>query len=257
MKKRESLCPGPLPRHNMDMWDKELAVLNTSKKSAQQGGAFGPNACLGIWAPCPVQRHLWQEVFSGAFNVDAVVFDTLASLCQAWRARRLKGIWVPDVDLGGANDESGEMRDVPHASSWVLKTWTGQWTLRAPLVAQDIVATWQGVSSVPWSVFAGYVVCGDHLYAPDDRMLALRPKEAEVLAYLMDHGPLPRQDFVEALWGPGLQTRTLDTHIFSLRKALTDARMSLQILCEQGLYHLHTPPFCQTCSVLGCERPSG
>ncbi|MFK7741570.1 MAG: response regulator transcription factor [Planctomycetota bacterium] len=73
-----------------------------------------------------------------------------------------------------------------------------------------------------------------HTVRRDDETIRLLPKEAELLAHLLRHRgrAQSREELLRAVWGHDAAptTRTVDTHVFQLRKKLEDNPSDPQLL---------------------------
>lgn len=80
------------------------------------------------------------------------------------------------------------------------------------------------------------------LVAGDGARIRLTEKESLILVHLLNSGaPVPRQALLDAVWGygTGIQTHTLETHIYRLRRKIeADPTRATLLVTEAGGYRL-------------------
>ncbi len=98
-----------------------------------------------------------------------------------------------------------------------------------------------GKSAAPLEALAvGDVVldAGSHELRVGETIISLKAKECELLAYFL-RSPgrvIPRAELLANVWqaSPEIETRTLDAHVASLRRVLTDSSMIIETIYKVG-----------------------
>ena len=98
------------------------------------------------------------------------------------------------------------------------------------------------------------IAIGDYTFKPQERSLvrktgeavALTDREADILAYLVRHrhAPVSRDALLKNVWQyqEGVDTHTLETHIYRLRQKIESSAADPRILLTvEGGYRLHLP----------------
>lgn len=103
-------------------------------------------------------------------------------------------------------------------------------------------------------LYIGDIVLGTSVFKPQERLLvraeggeiSLTDREVDILAYLARHqaSPVSREELLKNVWQyqEGVDTHTLETHIYRLRQKIEISAEAPRILLTvEGGYSLHLP----------------
>ena len=179
--------------------------------------------CLAIEAPHASWATLLTELFhtqQGSGQIQVLEDQTRGQ--EGWRDKTCHGrLKIEGGVLTACSWESTQTMALP-LSHGLLNALVRRWS------AQDHTSMY------------GYGICGSTLIDPLGLRLVLRQKEAALLCHLMSHPPGTRHEVLAQVWGygQGIETHTLESHVWTLRHTLASAGSALEILQQDGCYVL-------------------
>lgn len=172
----------------------------------------------------------------GVFSPESWVFDSLQALdcfyCAFESLDHLQRAWEKKQIL---------LRMVFSFPTLSLSSWDQTWDWDLPLSYVDLRKRLLSFQDKVYYQWGPYGLCDSLFYSSKEgETIELREKEAKLLKHLMINGPSNRASLLDSIWGydASLCTRTLESHLSSLRHKLQGLRESLEIICQEGLYKL-------------------
>jgi hypothetical protein len=128
------------------------------------------------------------------------------------------------------------------ADKILIDQWQNSYVFTLPVLYQELESVFKILGQKEYFSFCDHGVCEDTLCDPRGQRILLRQKEAEVLAYLMQHPQKSKEDLLKDVWNydPSLanSTHTLETHLSSLRTKLDKSSRPLKVEYDQEKYRL-------------------
>jgi hypothetical protein len=179
----------------------------------------------------PFTLGLYCEKYSIFFHEQqefCILFQNFETIQEAWEKKKITArILLFKEDRGGPKI--------------VLETWSFSQSFALPFAYDQMASSLEKFSNEDYYVFQHHGLHKNTLQDPKGRCIALRKKEASVLAHLMAREETyTKEDLLASVWNyEDLCTHTLEAHLYSLRKKiLQDSCAPFHIICKEGIYYL-------------------